>query len=90
MDGVGLDVTAENISRALKLAAAKLQYPTTKGILIDRINTHSLRLWGRKCACFGRILRHTNPKKRDGGEVPLSKNIFARNWHVMPQACQKT
>jgi hypothetical protein len=42
MDGVRLDVTAENISRALKLAAAKLQYPTTKGILINRINVHSL------------------------------------------------
>jgi hypothetical protein len=42
MDGVRLDVTAENISRALKLAAGKLQYPTTKGIPIDRINTHSL------------------------------------------------
>jgi hypothetical protein len=42
MDGVRLDVTVENISRALKSAAAKLQYPTTKGIPIDRINTHSL------------------------------------------------
>ncbi len=42
MDRVRLDVTAENISRALKSAAAKLQYPTTKGILIERINSHSL------------------------------------------------
>ena len=46
MDGVRLDVTAENISRALKSAAAELQYPTTKGILIKRINTHSLRSGG--------------------------------------------
>jgi hypothetical protein len=46
MDGVCLDVTAENISRASKLAAAKLQYPTTKGIPIERINTHSLRSGG--------------------------------------------
>ncbi len=45
-DGVRLDVTAENISRALKSAAAELQYPTTKGIPIDRINTHSLRSGG--------------------------------------------
>jgi hypothetical protein len=37
------DVTAENISRALKLAAAILHYPTNKGIPIDKINTHSLR-----------------------------------------------
>ncbi len=46
MDGVWLDVTAENISRALKSAAAELQYPTTKGILIDRIITHSPRSGG--------------------------------------------
>ncbi len=46
MDGVRLDVTAENISRALKSAAAKLQYTTTKGIPIDRINTHSLHSGG--------------------------------------------
>ena len=46
MDGVRLDVTAENISRALKSAVAELQYPTCKGIPIKRINTHSLRSGG--------------------------------------------
>ena len=40
------DVTAEDVSRALKLAATELQYPTTKGIPISRINTHSLRSGG--------------------------------------------
>ena len=40
------DVTAEHVSRALKLAAAALQYPATKGIPIQRINTHSLRSGG--------------------------------------------
>ena len=40
--GTQTDVTAENISRALKLAATELQYPTTKGIPITRINMHSL------------------------------------------------
>ena len=40
------DVTAENISQALKGAAKALHYPTTKGIPIDRINTHSLRSGG--------------------------------------------
>ena len=37
---------AEDISRALKAAATELQYPTTKGIPIARINTHSLRSGG--------------------------------------------
>jgi hypothetical protein len=34
-------VTAEHMSCAIKLAATMLQYPTKKGIPIDRINTHS-------------------------------------------------
>jgi hypothetical protein len=34
--------TAEHISRALKQAATELKYPITKGIPIERINTHSL------------------------------------------------
>jgi hypothetical protein len=40
------DVTAEHISRALKHAATELKYPTTKGIPIECINTHSLRSGG--------------------------------------------
>ena len=40
------DVTAENISQALKGAARALCYPTVKGIPIERINTHSLRSGG--------------------------------------------
>ncbi len=39
-------VTAEHISRALKHAATELKYPATKGIPIERINTHSLRIGG--------------------------------------------
>ena len=46
MDGVCLEVTAENISRALKSAATELHYPTNKGIPIERINTHSLQSGG--------------------------------------------
>jgi len=40
------DVTAENVSQALKGAARALCYPTEKGIPIERINTHSLRSGG--------------------------------------------
>ncbi len=42
MKGIKADVMVENISQALKPAATELQYPTNKGILITRINTHSL------------------------------------------------
>jgi hypothetical protein len=42
-----LDVTANHISSALKLAATVLEYPILlKGIPIERINTHSLRSGG--------------------------------------------
>jgi hypothetical protein len=41
-DGVHKDVTAEDISKHLKLAARLLNYPTRKGIPIERVDTHSL------------------------------------------------
>jgi hypothetical protein len=41
-DGKCIDVTADHISCALKLAAKVLEYPILKGIPFERINTHSL------------------------------------------------
>jgi hypothetical protein len=37
------DVTDKDISRSLKAAAQALDYPTTRGIPIQRVDTHSLR-----------------------------------------------
>ena len=45
-DGLCRAVTAEHIATALKLAAARLDYPSKKGIPLHRINTHSLRSGG--------------------------------------------
>jgi hypothetical protein len=42
-NGKQFNVTSDHISPALKLAARALEYPTIKGIPIERINTHSLR-----------------------------------------------
>ena len=39
-------VTADHMSKAIKLAAGMLHYPAKKGIPIQRINTHSLRSGG--------------------------------------------
>ncbi len=36
----------EDISKGLKLAATVIKYPSTRGISIDRIDTHSLRSGG--------------------------------------------
>ncbi len=40
------DVCSEDISRGLKLAATLLQYPATRGIPIETIDTHSLQSGG--------------------------------------------
>jgi len=40
------DITNEDVSKALKAAATVLEYPTTKGIPIHRIDTHSLQSGG--------------------------------------------
>ena len=41
--GVRHNITDQNIRNNLKLAATELDYPASKGIPIDRIDTHSLR-----------------------------------------------
>ena len=43
---IAASVTAEHMTRSLKLAATMLEYPARKGIPIQRINTHSLRSGG--------------------------------------------
>ena len=39
-------LNAENLSVALKFATTTLNYPSLKGIPIDRVDTHSLRSGG--------------------------------------------
>jgi len=46
MDGTSHFVTHSHISSGLKIAAAALDYPSCKGIPIERIDTHSLRCGG--------------------------------------------
>ena len=41
--GLRGDITNEDVSKALKVAATVLEYPTVKGIPIDRIDTHLLQ-----------------------------------------------
>ena len=46
VDGARADVTAKDMSKALKWAASRLDYPEGKGIPVDRVDTHSLRMGG--------------------------------------------
>ena len=45
-DGKRFNVTDQDIREGLKWAAAKLDYPASRGIPIERIDTHSLRIGG--------------------------------------------
>ena len=45
-DGVKFDVRDNDIRAAIKKAATMLDYPSSRGIPIDRIDTHSLRIGG--------------------------------------------
>jgi hypothetical protein len=42
-NGTRRDVTDKDISEGLKMAATTLEYPETRGIPIERVDTHSLR-----------------------------------------------
>ncbi len=44
--GIHYDVTREDISKGLKMAATLLHYPETRGMPIERINTHYLQSGG--------------------------------------------
>lgn len=46
VDGARHDVQDKDIRAALKVAAAALDYPGARGIPIDRVDTHSLRIGG--------------------------------------------
>jgi hypothetical protein len=46
INNIRYDVTDKNISTALKLAGVALEYPSRRGIPIERIDTHSLRSGG--------------------------------------------
>ena len=46
MDGIQYDITDKEVSTALKFAASVLEYPSCKGIPIERIDMHSLHIGG--------------------------------------------
>ena len=46
VDVIRSDLTSEDMSKGLKLAATFLEYPALKGIPVERVDTHSLRSGG--------------------------------------------
>jgi hypothetical protein len=62
MDGQAYNVTDDNISKALKRAAATLQYPLYRLILIKQFDTHSLRIGGARPLALNGFFRNAYPK----------------------------
>jgi hypothetical protein len=75
--GVRYDVSGNNISKGLKLAAHILRYPTTRRIPIKQIDTHSLRSGGANALALSGY-SDTQIQKWDGKEQHL-KNISVRS-----------
>ena len=57
VDGVRYSVIGDDISKGLKMVAMLLNYPSTRGIPIKRINTHSLRSRGANALALSKSKR---------------------------------
>ena len=57
VDNVWFDISDNHISTKLKVAVVALEYPSSKGIPIDRIDTHSI--WSGGANALG-LNRHTD------------------------------
>ena len=85
--GMHCDVSDEDIRRNIKWAAAELDYPSTKGIPIERVDTHSFRSGGANTLALSGYL-DTQIQKMGGGGVQHSRSTFGRNWHATWKGCR--
>jgi hypothetical protein len=77
------DITNEDISRAFKMAAAVLEYPTARGIPVDRIDTHSLCSGGANALSLAGYL-DTQIQK-----MGQWQGIFGRSLLASPRVCHE-
>ena len=88
VDGVRTDVCDKDISAALKVAAAALDYPNSRGIPIDCIDTHSLRIGGANALSLAgysdRFSRYCQvpglPLEQYAGRHALPRSRAIRHW----------
>ena len=70
MEGKRKYLNAENMSAALKFATTALNYPSLKGVPIDRVDTHSLRSGGaNRLSLTGHSNRDIQKMGRWRGEI---------------------
>jgi hypothetical protein len=75
VEGVRYNVTGNDISKGLKMAATLLNYPSTRGILIERVDTHSLRSGGANALALSGYL-DTQIQKMGRWKVPTFKDYI--------------
>ncbi len=88
MDGQAYNVTDDNISKALKRAAATLQYPLYQGILIKRIDTHSLCI-GRAWALALNGFSETHIQKMSRWKGNTFKEYVRKELHCFSDGMAK-
>lgn len=84
--GTWYAVTGEDASKGLKMAATLSHSPTTRGIPIERIDTHSLQSRGANALALSGY-SNTKIQKWDDGTVQLLNSISEKNLHATQQAC---
>ena len=81
------DITADNMSAALKFAVTALNYPSLKGIPVDRVETHYLiYLVDNVMSILGYIDRYIQ-KWGDGEGEPL-RSTYERSYIILQRSCQ--
>jgi hypothetical protein len=86
LDGQRYDVTGDDISKGLKMAATLLHYPSSRGIPIDRIDTHSLWSVGANALALSGY-SNTQIQKWAGGKAQHSKSISGRSLRATLREC---
>jgi hypothetical protein len=82
-----MDVTDKIIRSALKLAATALEYPERRGIPIERVNTHLLRIGRANALHLAGYAVIERSRRWGGGAVILSKNMFESNCRYSLKEC---
>lgn len=82
------DVTDQHISEGIKSAAAALQYPATRGIPIDRVDTHSLRIGGA-CALALAGYSDTQIQKMGRWRGATFKEYVREELHIYSEGMSK-
>jgi hypothetical protein len=88
MNGNRFDLTDKNMRESLKWAAATLEYPTKRGIPIERVDTHSLRGGGAQALSLNGY-SETEIQKMGRWRGETFKEYVRENLHLFSAGMSK-